>query len=426
MLNEESMDSVAGSSFSRCFLKPLYDSYCFSRIPATISYLLTGEGKEKALPESCFEDSGPYDQVVLIFLDAFGFRFFDRYKDHPFLQRFFNQGIVSKITTQFPSTTAAHVTTVHTGLEVGISGIYEWFQYEPKLDRMIAPLLFSYAGDPVAQSLLSSSETPASIFPFHTLYQNLHEKNVGSYIFQDVSISGSPYSQRVSQGAHSIAYLNLKQGLTSLQELLRGNGAEKTYAFFYYANIDSVGHREGVLTKPFEKTIIHCLDSLEKELSLLLNCSTKKTALLVTADHGMVEISPKNTIYLNKEIPEIVNWLQVNLEGQILTPAGSCRDFFLHIKEECLEKAHRVLSIFLEGKAEVWKVQELISQGFFGESPVSQRFLERVGNLVVLPYEGQAVWWFEKRKFQQNFYAAHGGLTRGEAETIFLFCKCTH
>ena len=229
MINQESIDAVNKSNFSLCFKKPLYDSFCFSRIPATVSYLLTGEKEEEALPLSCFAfDGKPYDAVVLLFLDAFGWRFFERYSaTHPFLERFIKQGIVSKLTSQFPSTTAAHVTTVHTGLEVGISGIYEWFQYEPKVDRMIAPLLFSYAGDPVATSLLSSECHPREFFPFGTIYQKLHLNDVDSFLFQDASISQSPYSQSLGIGAYPMAYFKLDQGLQNLGELLKERSNRK-------------------------------------------------------------------------------------------------------------------------------------------------------------------------------------------------------
>src|SRR3990167_4240162 len=158
MLNQISISSVDQSRFSKCFTKPLYESFCFSKIPETILSLLTGEGE--GLPPSCYSMSeGSYEGVVLFFLDAFGWSIFNRYKDHPFCRRFLQQGIVSKISTQFPSTTAAHVTTIHTGLEVGETGIYEWFQYEPLVDEMIAPLLFSRAGDPIHNSLLQSEHS---------------------------------------------------------------------------------------------------------------------------------------------------------------------------------------------------------------------------------------------------------------------------
>jgi len=59
----------------------------------------------------------------------------------------------------------------------------------------------------------------------------------------------------------------------------------------------------------------------------------------------------------------------------------------------------------------------LIADGYFG-ARVSSRFRERVGNLVILPYRYESVWWYEKDKFEQRFYGHHGGLTSQEMETI--------
>lgn len=90
--------------------------------------------------------SQKYDAVVLLFVDAFGWRFYERFQDAPFIKRMEKQGRIEKLTSEFPSTTAAHVTTLHTGLPVGMTGVHEWYYYEPKVDRIIAPLLFSFAG----------------------------------------------------------------------------------------------------------------------------------------------------------------------------------------------------------------------------------------------------------------------------------------
>jgi len=38
----------------------------------------------------------------------------------------------------------------------------------------------------------------------------------------------------------------------------------------------------------------------------------------------------------------------------------------------------------------------------------------------VLSFEGEAVWWYEKDRFEQKFRGHHGGLTRGEMETPLL------
>ncbi len=419
MINQESILSLSKAKFSKAFIKPLYESFCFSQIPATVSSLLTGN--KKGLPSSCFPSSdGAYDTVILLFLDGFAWRFFEKYMSHPFCRRFLEEGIVSKLTAQFPSTTAAQVTTLHSGLEVGETGIYEWFQYEPKVDRMIAPLLFSYAGDKVQEALLTSGIPVFDFFPFETIYQKMHKEEIVSYLFQHASISSSPYSQRMGTQAHLTSYFTLKQGLQSLKELLSAGKDQKTYALFYFEGIDSTGHRKGVDSKELDEEIRKTLDLLEEELMKNYAKTGRKVALMLSADHGMAPVDPKKTIYLNQECPQVVSWIKKGTKGNLLIPAGSCRDFFLHIKEECLEEAFTQLTAHFQGKAEVWKVSDLISLGLFG-SHISPRFLERVGNLVLLPYVGEAVWWYEKHRFEQHFYGAHGGLTREEQEIPFLF-----
>ena len=161
--------------------------------------------------------------------------------------------------------------------------------------------------------------------------------------------------------------------------------------------------------------------SLEEFFWQKIEKSSKKIACLLTADHGMVEVDPKTTVYINKELPSLITMIAKNARGQLLAPAGSCRDLFLHIQPGKVDEVLIMLRKHLEGKAECYKVEELIAKGFFGSKPVSDLFLARVGNLVILPYERQSVWWYEKGRFEQHFYASHGGLTRKEMESLLLF-----
>ena len=109
------------------FVRPSYDQNCFTTVPASIGPLLGTPGVA-ALPET-FLPGRPhaFRAVVLILLDGFGWRFIEKVADdYPALGRFAAAGGVAKLTSQFPSTTAAHITCLHTGLEVGQSGVYEW------------------------------------------------------------------------------------------------------------------------------------------------------------------------------------------------------------------------------------------------------------------------------------------------------------
>lgn len=415
MINTLSVDAVGKSCFGKNGCKPLYDSYCFSQIPKTIIRLLTGA--KGGLPLDC-TGNNRYESLVLFLIDGFGWQFLQKNIDkYPFLQRFLKEGIISQMTSQFPSTTANHVTCLNTGLEVGQSGVYEWFYYEPMLDQMISPLLFSFAGDKEIGTLAKIGAVPRDIYPQKTLYQALKKEGIVSSIFQNEHIATSPYSSVVFQGADQYPYKDFRQGLTHLAASVDKGG----YFYAYFGDIDAKAHRHGLDSTDVEVATRYCFESLENSFFQKLGQIRKKTALLLIADHGMTAIDPKTTFYLNQRIPELASLICKNKKGELLLPAGSCRDFFMHIEKEKIETAKSLLQETLKGYADIYHTEELIEAGLFGGNPPSQQFLDRVGNLVILPFAHQSVWWYQKLRFEQKFHAMHGGLSREEMESICLF-----
>ena len=421
MLNSRSLAHFEKARWTPHFNRPIYDSYSFSLIPETITRLLTGEGG-LVLPSDTIGRE-KYDCVVLFFVDGFGWQSFERFFDRlPFLNRFSEEGIASKISSQFPSTTAAHVTTINTGQEVGSTGIYEWFYYEPKVQELITPLLFSYAGDHVPNTLSKKGVNPQEIFPFETFYEKLNRKGVKSIVMQEEGIAHSPYSQTLLKGAHNLPYVHFEQALQRIKQICEGPRDAPTYIFVYFSDIDSAGHRRGIDSPEFETTAVGFWNTIEREFWQKVT-PQGKTAFLFTADHGMAPVDPQETVYINRIFPEITDFLQETASGKKCVPAGSCRDFFLHCFPERVEELQSILQKKLNGKADVVQVDRLLKEGFFGKEIPSRRLEERIGNLVILPYLKESVWWFEKHRFEQHFWGAHGGLTPAEMETIFLFCE---
>ena len=192
---------------------------------------------------------------------------------------------------------------------------------------------------------------------------------------------------------------------------------QPAYVYLYLDKIDSLGHEYGPAAPQTEAEIETFLLIMEYYFQRVFQ--GKRILFLMTADHGQVEVDPKTTIYLNRapQFSGIERFIKTNLKGQLLVPAGSPRDMFLYIKDHLLEEAQSFLASRLEGKADILKTENLIEGGYFGPD-VSSRFRERVGNLVILPYRYESVWWYEKDKFEQRFYGHHGGLTPEEMETV--------
>ncbi len=392
---------------NKTFIKPRYDSGGFAGIPNRV--------KDAFI-------SKKYDAVVLFFIDAFGWRFYERFQDATFIKRIAKHGKIEKLTSQFPSTTAAHVTTIHTGLPVGMSGVHEWIYYEPKVDQIIAPLLFSHSGTKERDTLNPKRVHAADIYPKGILYPELKKMGVDSFNFGLRDYTPSTYSNIVMEGSEMRPYKTFSEALVNMGLLLEKQ-KYPTYIHFYFDKIDALCHEYGPAAPQVEAEIETFLLMMEHYFERIFN-GKKKILFLMTADHGMCEIDPQTTTYLNinPNFEGFQRFIKKNRKGHLLVPAGSPRDMFLYIKDDMLDEAQAFLAKRLKGKADVVKTESLIADGYFGQE-ISPRFRERVANLVILSYRYESVWWYEKDKHEQKFYGHHGGLTPQEMETILYSCE---
>lgn len=391
------------------FVKPRYDAGGFAHLPRRI--------------QSLFEKQA-YQTVIFFFIDGLGWRFYEQFKEHPFFVELAKCGAIEKITSQFPSTTAAHVTTWHTGLPVGESGVFEWQYYEPKFDAIFAPLLYSFAGTSERNTAESSGIPPADLYPAENIYPALSALGVEAHIFQHRAFTPSPYSDVIMAGAKVYGYATLPEAMVNLRLLLNEPPTPR-YIGFYFGDVDSIMHKYGPVSQHAKAEIETLLDTLLRQFLIPLSQQPRgETLFLMTADHGHVEVNPSTTIFLNREpaFLGIEKFFKRNQAGDMLVPAGSPRDMFLYIQDDLLDEAQAFLASRLDGAADVVKTQELIASGYFGET-ISDAFLSRVGNLVILSYRYNSVWWYEKDKFEMNFYGHHGGLTPQEMEIPLVIAE---
>ena len=387
------------------FIQPRYDAGGFANLPPHVVDMLT---------------CGQYEAVVLLLVDGFGWRFFEAFEASPFLKWVDQAGSITRLTSQFPSTTAAHLTTLHSGKPVGEHGIFEWFYYEPAVDAVIAPLLFSFSGTPERDTLKSTGVKPKRILPVSTFYQALKKRSIPSTILQHREYTPSTYSNLLFSGATARGYKDLPEALINLALMLE-TSPSPAYFFLYFDKIDAVSHEYGPAAPQTEAEIQTFLLIMDQIFQKAMRRQKKKTLFLLTADHGQVDIDPQTTIYLNRDprFKGLEQTLRTDAQGRLLVPAGSARDMFLYIKEGQIESAESILIPALAGRAEVRRVSEMIDQGYFGPA-VSPAFQSRASDLVILPYRGESVWWYEKDHFEQRFRGHHGGLTKEEMEIPLL------
>jgi hypothetical protein len=382
---------------------PRHDGGGFAALPETVARLFgVGEGGVAldGLPARA-------DRVLLVLLDAFGWRFFVRHGDHPLLAR---MQAVTPLTTMFPATTSAHITTLHTAAGVGEHGLYEWNVYDPSLDAIVTPLLFSFAGDGARDTLLRAGADPQAVLPsMPTLYERLSAAGVACGAFEPAAFAPSTYDTVLTRGARVHPIADLAAGLSEVAAVLRAGGP--TYAYLYWDELDAVGHVHGPSSPEFAATAVRCLDALDAGLAAL----PPGTVVLLAADHGQVDVDPATTIFVNEAWPELPALLARGRGDRVLAPAGSARDLFLHCRPDTVDDVVAGLRRIVGERATVHRVQDIVAAGWFGE--VGDRLRARLADVCVLPGPGETVWWRERGRFDMGFRGHHGALSEDEART---------
>jgi len=331
------------------------------------------------------------ERVVLILLDALGLELLERERDHPLMQRL----AIDPLRSQFPSTTAAHVTTMHLGLPVHEHGIYEWRVLEPTLGEVIVPLRFRRDASE-RDGELAGRLDPQALISTPTLYESLAARSV---VVEPIGISGTPYDRAASVGADSLAFRALDEGLTLTARALDSD-PELRYAYVYWPEIDRIGHHHGPRSPEFRAAARAALDAVKAHIDVFHRA---RATVLLTADHGQADVRPDRVDYLDRLWPEL---------GEHLTQraAGSARDVFLHVAPERVDHVIDNLANRLGDRAHTCRAATLFDE-------IGPRLASRLAAVAVLPAAGRQAWLKATPSVETWNLGSHGGRTTPEQAT---------
>jgi len=436
MLNTQSIEAVTSAQFGKHnWVWPLYDSYNFARIPQTVCSMFLGELVPGSLPIDTLAGEPPKaNKVISIFIDALGWnQIAGRLQSDRFLQRAQTEGVVSKLTSQFPSTTPVHVTTIHTAMPLAQHGVVEGRYYEPKIDGLLYTFKFCEAGDRMTDTLRDRGIEASDIYPNSTIYGQLWQRQqVPSWSFAGSSDLYGAYSKAMREGATPVAYpeLDLRSGLKKLQAHL-GQNNNRGYYFLYFAYLDSLSHQQGPNAEQTQDLIDRVLSNLEEFVS---TTNRSDTAIMVFADHGHMQADTHNIVSLHDSAPSILRLMPKSASGRPLTPGGNARDMFFYLRPERFEQGLDILRATLANHAEVEPTQKLLEEGYFGKNPSSALLGRLNGNYpsaTILPYANRYVFWESRKNYGDGYgqrpllKGHHGGLSRDEMEIPFIYLPPT-
>jgi hypothetical protein len=400
------------------FIYPQYDKNCISKIPNTVLHLLGAENEKTRSPlENAINIVRPegINKVVLLVIDGFGFnQFLNYHRENRFLTSLTDKGEVYPLTSVFPSQTTNALTTLNTGLTPQEHGLFEYFIYMKNIG-MVNSLQFECIDSKRQNRLRYAGFDPSVLLSKgKTIHNTLKEQGINTFTHIQASNAFNACSKLIFQGSKIIPAVKSSDSIVGLRKNLEENRGKCAYFFVHLDTLDTISHQYGPESYEYYAELSLITYLLKRELVQKIDHKTaKETLLLVTADHGGVNVDPKETTYLNCFPKAILNF-QVGKNRKPILPIGSPREVFLHIKAKKLAETKEYLMRKIGDKAQIIETEEAAKKGLFGLGFPGREFLERTGNLMVLPYGNQTVWFEDSDGRKNSFLGQHGGLNEQE------------
>jgi hypothetical protein len=405
------------------FLYPQYRADCISNIPNTVLQLLQAKNWQPSpLIERLKLDPKNVNKVILLVVDGFGFnQFLNHYKQNQFLTNLTETGEVFPLTSVYPSQTTNALTTLNTGLTPQEHGLFEYFIYL-KETGIINALRFERIGTKTKTKLIDQGYDPNLMFNGENIQQKLLKEGIKTFTHMNDANAYNACTKLVFEGSTIVPSHKTSDAIVKLRKNIEKN-SEAAYFFVHLETLDTISHEYGPESEEYNAELQTISYLLQKELVEKLSPqAAKETLLLVTADHGGVQVEPKETTYLTLNSEAILN-AEIGRDRKKILPTGSPRDIFLHVEEEKLSKTKEALTKSIGEKAQIIETKEALKEGLFGLGEPKQDFLERTGNLLVMPF-GKETMWFEHRSGRKiDLRGQHGGLDPDEMLVPFAAVK---
>ncbi|WP_439565877.1 alkaline phosphatase family protein [Microcella sp.] len=260
------------------------------------------------------------------------------------------------IESGFPTTTASALATLTTGLSAGQHGLVSYSAIDPEGDRVVNQLTGWDAG-----------MVPRAWQPHPTVFERAGADGVEAVVVGAERYRDTGFTEAVLRGARFEAQRSVADRVARGVELIAAGPPRLVY--IYVPELDMAGHAEGVESPLWTQR----LEELDAGLRALDRAVPADAGLLLTADHGMLDVSPHRRLVLDADDPL---W-----EG-IRHVAGEPR--CLHLGLDDPERASVVRDRWLEsegGRAWVVTRDEAIAAGWFGEVSAAAR--ARIGDVIV-------------------------------------------
>lgn len=340
------------------------------------------------------------ERVCVVLADGLGRNLLKQKSSHtPFLRSVLADGqrnVPQWIDSAFPSTTAASLASLGTGLPAGQHGMVGYDVLDPAQDKVVN-LLGNW----------DSQVDPAEWQPHATVFERVaSELDVVTVSLPQ--FGNSPMTRAALRGSRFVGGTTLHARTAAAAEALSGGG--RSLMYFYVNELDKAGHRYGCQSDRWEHQLEE-LDSTVKRLSATLPAGT---TILLTGDHGMLDVPESQRLDYSAD---------ESLVAGVRHTAGEPRMVHLYLEPDATD-AHRdaLLDAWRQRFGErIWAFtrNQAVDAGLFGA--VRPEVAPRIGDVMIAARDTLALYDTRRvRPASLEVVGQHGSLTKAEREVPLL------
>ncbi len=300
-------------------------------------------------------------RTVVVLVDGLGFDLLRQRSGHaPFLRRLLPGA--HRVPCGFPTTTATSMGSFGTGLLPGAHGLVGMQVLDPETDRLLNELSWEDGPDPRRWQ------------PHETVFEAATAAGVDVTMVGPQYFDGSGLTTAALRGARFRPGRELDQRVDAALAAVRAS--RRALVYLYWGEVDKIGHVHGCQSWQWGDEV----ESVDGALSRLAASVPDDTSIVITADHGMVDVPFAQRIDLVDE---------AGLMDGVRHLGGEARNLQLYTATGAADAVAQRWRERLGTRARVLSREEVVDGGWLG--PVRPEVVGRIGDLVVLMGDDLAV-----------------------------------
>ncbi|MEU0571265.1 nucleotide pyrophosphatase/phosphodiesterase family protein [Nonomuraea sp. NPDC005983] len=332
----------------------------------------------------------PAERVCLFLVDGLGAELL---RAHPDRAPFLTAATGRTLTAGFPATTVTSLCSLGTGVPPGEHGMVGLTLAVPGTRHVFNCLRWTLPDGLVMD--------PLQWQPATTVYQRATAAGISSSYVAPAEFEGTGLTEAVYRG---VRYLPADSVDERVERARAALAEPRAHVTVYYGDLDAAGHMTGWGSEEWLRQL-EIVDSMAERLAAAL---PPGSALYVTADHGMVNVTEKIDA---ESVPE--------LAAGVAMLGGEARARHVYAEPGAAGDVLDAWREMFAGRAWVVPRQEAVEAGWFGPR-VSAGWLGRIGDVVAVPYADLAITAPSRHPIEALFTGYHGSMTGAEQHVPLL------